>query len=67
MPKRLISALLALSLLSACTVIGELAYDNKLDRDREACKLALDNSAYRSCMDRVRALEAQANSVRKSK
>lgn len=63
MPRTLLSCALAL-LLGACSVIGELAYDSKIDRDKQACARETDSSAYRLCMERVRAIEKEAKKAR---
>lgn len=63
-PATLLMTLLAAGLVG-CSMIGEIAYDNKLSRETEACKRLPDQTAYRSCMDRVRASEAEAAKARK--
>jgi signal transduction histidine kinase len=64
MTRTLLSCALAL-LLSACSAIGEIAYDSKIDRDKQACARETDSSAYRLCMERVRAIEKEAKKARK--
>lgn len=62
---RIITAALVL-VLAGCSTIAEIAYGNRVSRDKDACSnRSMDNSAYRACMDRVHAVEAEADKARK--
>ncbi|MEJ6001162.1 hypothetical protein [Paucibacter soli] len=60
----IIAALILLA-LSGCSAVGEIAYDNKIGREKDACQQLADSGAYRACMERVRAVEREAARVRK--
>ncbi len=62
-PFRLTLALCVLP-LSACVAIGELAYDSRLEQERERCQSLLASSERGACLERVRAAERQAQQTR---
>jgi hypothetical protein len=65
-PSALPRLILAMCLLplSACVAIGELAYDTRLEQERERCQSLLPSSERGACLERVRSTERQAQQVR---
>ncbi|WP_428502937.1 hypothetical protein [Roseateles sp.] len=51
--------------LAACTAVGEVAYDLRLEHERDRCQALLANSERNSCLERVRDSARQAEQVRK--
>ncbi len=45
--------------------MAELAYDLRLESERESCNKAPDMNAQRACKERIRAAEQQAEKIRK--
>jgi hypothetical protein len=52
------------TLLAACTPMAELAYDLRLDYERENCNKAPDMATQRACIERSRAAEKEAQKAR---
>ncbi len=50
--------------LSACMAIGELAYDSRLEQERERCQNLLPSNERGACLERVRSTERQAQQLR---
>jgi len=51
--------------LAACSAMGEVAYDLRLEHERDRCQALVANSERNSCLERVRSTERQAEQVRK--
>ena len=49
-----------ITLLSGCAAIAEVAYDMKLDKDREQCDQFVSMSDRQNCRQRVNTIERQA-------
>ena len=62
--RRVLLSLIALP-LAACSVVGELAYDERLGADRQRCEAMLLGSERTACLERVRVSQQQAEQVRK--
>jgi hypothetical protein len=54
-----------ITLLSGCAAIAEVAYDMKLDKDREQCDQFVSMSDRQNCRQRVNTIERQAEEKRK--
>ena len=54
-----------ITLLSGCAAIAEVAYDMKLDRDREQCDQFVSMADRQTCRQRVNTVERQAEEKRK--
>ena len=62
--RRALLSLIALP-LAACTAVGEVAYDMRLEHERDRCQALVANSERNSCLERVRDSARQAEQVRK--
>ena len=56
--------LFVLPVLAACTVLGEIAYDEQVSRERQACERNLAATDRSACLDRVSRIEAEAREQR---
>ncbi|MEI8266425.1 MAG: hypothetical protein WCI59_11845 [Betaproteobacteria bacterium] len=63
--QRLLCLALVMASLTGCTAVAEFVYDDALERQRRACDRLLDVAAYRTCFEKVREAERQAQAVRK--
>jgi len=50
---------------SACTAIGEFAYDDAVSRERAQCEKSVSMPERQACMQRVNTAQAQADAQRK--
>lgn len=60
-----LTVLSMITLLSGCAGIAEIAYDVKLDKDRDQCDKFVSMADRQNCRERVNTIERQAEEKRR--